>query len=1167
MYLSFLACSAPTEDLKNIGSDNGNSGNNFIAEAMIPNIITQPQLSNHYFINNQHLELSIDAEVADNGMLAYQWYKNNELIKGATESLYTEKIMATENCDVQYFCEVTNILGDKKKSIKSEVVKIHLIADIYSQTDSYTLQIGKSQIIEVLTVGKIEWKSSDENVVKVENGKITAIDAGRATVTAIFKDLADMSKVWEIIVNDKVNAQSPKCCFMYDNQEITQDVSFFFTKSGKLQANAKIDDTGTLTYQWFIDDEALDIDVASYNVTKPGTYYCVVTNTITGDNVGQATAEVKTPKVTIKVEKPQVVGLTYGDEEIKDNKAFAKSGAALKVLTDISDKTGDLSFRWYKDDKEISGATKDSYVVTEYATYYCVVSNLVAGEDYKEDVTTDKVEIVQNEISFQDVVNNAESRSAKKLTITDTAVSYDSEEIELGDGFSQYSFTGGDAVIKKSLVISSSAGSSLLNKSKLSIDVDKVTLNKVTLSTVEATSLLGKGSLTITDSKLSNLLINGGGYNSIHLEGTNDIGTASFGKLDDDRTEYTRVEIAANGETTIGTLDVSEGSGILDSKGKGVVKNMIFNGNSRSGNDEKFSVESLALDLSSNVTIPEGVITIYFGKDNDGKYEPKFKIFLSPTVMLNETFLNQAGLKLWGDDFYGYSWRDVDSEKKYEITILTRSVISDLLKDDTKILKLSCAAKEKAIFLPHIIPTECLMFKNNNWITAVKQFHLTHYSKLYESLSNHEDTIDIDDQEEVELETLLLNPDTDDYVYPDLKGYENAFSVVHDNNRNVYATIACGNVASDSDLRRYGHFYIKMLREEDITDSLNGKESNISMEKIFELPDYLTDLSYLGGVSSGYSAVNTEVAYFMDVGDFCFNNNFVASFARLAVNGDGTKLYLLTGADGKDMTGETYKLCVYDLTSKSNRISPTEISVTWKSGVPQAMALSEDGTKLYVAEIAYSVDGYRISVEDYNSYINTYTLNENSAVYSGCLFSYESLPETFSLGNENTNKSDKYFFGKTRIGVSDMKTGNGCLYITAENVNRHVSVSPEVTRYSRGALTIVDLSTGEIKAGKEAIGWSESNIPTEAKEYSCFYGPTRILAVEPKKIIILDDGNIDDEEVLDFSLYMSGSAIWSEKFLKQKNRVAVYDLEKETLNFANMGSAFGLYSTRVNGSF
>ena len=36
-----------------------------------------------------------------------------------------------------------------------------------------------------------------------------------------------------------------------------------------------------------------------------------------------------------------------------------------------------------------------------------------------------------------------------------------------------------------------------------------------------------------------------------------------------------------------------------------------------------------------SVTIPEGVITIYFGKDNDGKYEPKFKIFLSPYRHVN----------------------------------------------------------------------------------------------------------------------------------------------------------------------------------------------------------------------------------------------------------------------------------------------------------------------------------------------------------------------------------------------------------------------------------------------------------------------------------------------------------------------------------------------------
>ncbi|MEE1289623.1 MAG: Ig-like domain-containing protein [Spirochaetota bacterium] len=1144
---SLLACSEPNEILE------PNNDKTLSQEAMVPNIIKQPQLSNYYFVNNQLLELSINAEVTDNGTLTYQWYKNNELIKDAISSSYQEKLSVTENADVQYFCEVTNMLGITKKSVKSQVVTIHLIKDFYSQAVGYTLQIGKSQIIDVMTVGKVEWKSSDENIVKVENGEITAIAIGKATVTAIFKDFADMCKTWEIIVNDKVNAEIPKCDFLYDNQKITQDVSSFFVKGGKLQANAKTDDNGALSYIWFVDGDFAGVTTATCDVTKPGFYYCVVTNTIIGEDVGEATATVTSPVINIKVKKPDIVGLTYGDEEIKDNKAFAKSGAALKVAAEVCDEV-EAFYQWYKDDEKIDGATGDFYVVNEYAVYHCVVSNVIASQEYKEETVSDKVKIVKNKVSFQEAVDRAESRSASALTFSNTSISYGEEQIDLGDEFGEYTFVTGDAVVNKSLSIFSSVGAKFFDSSKLSIKADDVTLSGLEIDTIEATAELGNGRLTIQNSKLNNLLLNGGGYNSIYMDGRNTIMNASFGKKD--LNQYVRLKGMKNGSTEITNLN------FLTS---GMIQGNLNVNNVFAENWHEASI-NFAMDVQANVTVPEGVTEVYFGTMEGDIYEPKFKILLNKNVQLNNRFLNQAGNKLWGDDFYGYSWHDVDSEKEYEMAILTRSVISDLLKDDTKILKLSCAAKEKAIFLPHIMPTERFMFKNNNWITAVKQFHLTHYSKLYESLSNHEDTIDIDDPEEVELETLLLNPDTDDYVYPDLKGYENAFSVVHDNNRNVYATIACGNVTSITDLTRYGHFYIKMLREEDITDSLNGKESNISMEKIFELPDYLTDLSYLGDLSSAYAAVNAEVSYFMDVGNFCFNNNFVASFARLAVNGDGTKLYLLTGADGKDMTGETYKLCAYDLTSKSNRISPTEISVTWKSGVPQAMALSEDGTKLYVAEIAYSVDGYnRISVEDYNSYINTYTLNENSAVYSGCLFSYDSLPDTTNFGY--TSLDSKLFFGKTRVGVSDMKTGNGCLYITAENVNRHVSVSPEVTRYSRGALTIVDLSTGEIKAGKEAIGWSESNIPTEAKEYSCFYGPTRILAVEPKKIIILDDGNIDDGEVLDFSLYMSGSAIWSEKFLKQKNRVAVYDLEKERLDFANMGSDFGLYSTRINGSF
>jgi hypothetical protein len=152
---SLLACSEPNEILE------PNNDKTLSQEAMVPNIIKQPQLSNYYFVNNQHLELSINAEVTDNGTLTYQWYKNNELIKDAISSSYQEKLSVTENADVQYFCEVTNTLGITKKSVKSQVVTIHLIKDFYSQAVGYTLQIGKSQIIDVMTVGKVEWKSSE----------------------------------------------------------------------------------------------------------------------------------------------------------------------------------------------------------------------------------------------------------------------------------------------------------------------------------------------------------------------------------------------------------------------------------------------------------------------------------------------------------------------------------------------------------------------------------------------------------------------------------------------------------------------------------------------------------------------------------------------------------------------------------------------------------------------------------------------------------------------------------------------------------------------------------------------------------------------------------------------------------------------------------------------
>ena len=1151
IFISYLfilfSCSDPNKDSESF--DNKEQENN--TNAMVPNIITQPSLSNYYFTNGQILELCVVADVTDNGVLTYQWYKNEEPIKNANQNSYTEKLSVTENENAKYYCEITNTLKSKTASVKSEVVTIYLINDIFSGTDSYTLNIGKSETIELYKkIDNISWKSSDENIVKVENGTITAISIGNATVTATF---GNISKSWSVTVNNKINASIPKYSPTYNTLNINADNAFFFVKDSELKINAATDDNGILTYQWFVDNKPTDIKTEYYPVTIPGTYHCEITNTITGNNIGQATAKVVTSKIVIEVKKPAITEFTYNNEIIVDNKAFAKSGTSLKIKTDSSDSTAKLTYQWYKDNQPLSDSENNSYMVTEYGTYHCVISNIIAGEEYKQECTSDIVEILENNVSFQDIIDKAENKSSNNLTINDYSFSYGEEQIDFGDDFGEYIFTGGDAVLNKKLTISSSISSKLLDNSKLSVNVDGVKLNNLSINTIEATASLGNGALTIRNSKLNNLLINGGGYNSIHMEGNNTIDNASFGKKDIN--QYARLSIESGSKTKISYLNFNT---------SGIIQGDVTVDNIQSNNWNEASI-NCALDLSADVVIPDDVIEIYFGTKESEVYKAKFKILLKEEVKLDKRFLNQAGNKLWGDDFYGYSWLNIDNNKIFDIPVLTESKIKDLLTSGSKTLKLSCDAKEKAIFLPHIIPTEHYLYKDNNFIPAFKQFHLTHYSKLYESLADHTDTIDIDDPNEVELETLLLDPNSDEYSLPNLQGYENAFSVIHDSNRNVYTTIAFGNISNDNDLTRYGHLYIKMLSEENISEKLiEEKDRTIKMESKFALPDYLTDLSYLGDSSSDYAGVNAPVSFHNVKNNFKFNNNFVASFARLAINNDGSKLYLLTGADGADITGETYKLCVYDLTSSSLPLIPTEINVSWESGVPQAMALSEDGTKLYVAEIKYNeYNSDKIFADSHNSHINIYTLNANTAVYSKVLLSYENLPETTELGCTSSN--NKFFFGKTRIGVSDMKTGNNCLYITSENVNKHISNTPEVTRYSRGALTIVDLTTDEIKDGKQKIGWSSTNIPTN--EYSSFYGPTRILAVEPRKIIILDDGNTDDEEYWDFTLVPSASGVWTETFLKQKNRVAVYDLEKETLNFANMGSDFGLYSTRINGSF
>ena len=156
----------------------------------------------------------------------------------------------------------------------------------------------------------------------------------------------------------------------------------------------ELTDGGTLSYQWYKDEKA--IDGATKNSVKPDVttvgnfvYYCAVTNTL-----GKSTASTESERVTISVISNQNVEKTYAAvPSITENPVNAtyKSGAgviALKVTAEVKAEgnalKGDIKYQWYKDDEKIASATSASYQpfatapevseVKEYK-YYCEVTN------------------------------------------------------------------------------------------------------------------------------------------------------------------------------------------------------------------------------------------------------------------------------------------------------------------------------------------------------------------------------------------------------------------------------------------------------------------------------------------------------------------------------------------------------------------------------------------------------------------------------------------------------------------------------------------------------------------------------------------------------------------------------------------------------------------------
>ena len=133
--------------------------------------------------------------------MAYNVYQGDELIaEGIEGKEYTVEGLEP---NTEYSFSVSEVIGDKE-SERSESVTI---TTDYSEVSSVTvspktnnLEVGATRnlnaTVEPSTARQdVTWSTSDESVATVDNGTVTAVSAGEATITASAGNQTDTATV------------------------------------------------------------------------------------------------------------------------------------------------------------------------------------------------------------------------------------------------------------------------------------------------------------------------------------------------------------------------------------------------------------------------------------------------------------------------------------------------------------------------------------------------------------------------------------------------------------------------------------------------------------------------------------------------------------------------------------------------------------------------------------------------------------------------------------------------------------------------------------------------------------------------------------------------------------------------------------------------------------
>lgn len=332
----------------------------------VPVIKVQPVAGKtSYKVGEAIAALTVEAEISS-GSMTYQWYKDENIISGATNASYTP----TEKGN--YYVVVSNA-SDSSKSVKSNVVSIVVLAanelpppEITKDLDN-EVSYAKSSAIEAI---KVEAKAKEGKVHAAwyKNGAV--VKNNDTTLSYKPDDFGSYYCMLWTVNDSKESQKVASKTIEIKESEIEITISGLSKESyvgNKLEVSVSTNvDVESITYQWYKtgevssgNDEIIPGETsASYTPTATGNYTCKVTVNSKG---GQKKTSANGGICKVKEKHLDDAGIPVITTDPVDCTIKAGGKIELTVVANSPD-GGTLSYQWKKDGQSIPNANDASYV-------------------------------------------------------------------------------------------------------------------------------------------------------------------------------------------------------------------------------------------------------------------------------------------------------------------------------------------------------------------------------------------------------------------------------------------------------------------------------------------------------------------------------------------------------------------------------------------------------------------------------------------------------------------------------------------------------------------------------------------------------------------------------------------------------------------------------------